>query len=172
MTRVLFLTALFIAITFVVATRKSNGCSAWQIGTLSGYDNLNGADDKIPGSLAEYTGTTKAMLEAVPVASILFSDWNKYKYHNITVRRRGVTGTVQSWDQCVNANCPGGEKDCCTKNAKKFGGNFLLDIDHRTLLKLWGITKYEDTLEKIEFQICDPFDPAPIAKKWHLKKYR
>ncbi len=162
-------TTVFVLVLTVFVAFVSCSCSSWNIATMTGYDNLDGTDDKHPGSLVDYTGTTKAFLEAVPVASILKSDWSNLKYHNITIRRKGVSRTVQSWDLCANEDCPHGEKDCCTNNAKKFGGNFLLDVERRTLKKLFNITNYDETLEKIEYQICEAFDPKPIAKKWNLK---
>lgn len=148
-----------------------SSCGSWKVGTLSGYDNLDGADDKHPGSIAEYSGTTTNFLNNVPVASILMNDWSKDKYHNIEMKYKGQTKTVQSWDQCADADCGKNDLQCCTRNAKKFANpGYLLDIDKQTLSRLFGIKNYEETLEKIQYRICDKFDPTPIAKKYNLHK--
>ena len=155
-----------LSIEFLEETTESNSvenCGGWQVGTLSGYDNLSD-DDQNPGSLAEWVGTTQKFLTDIPVASIHLKDWKISKYHTIQIKRNNVIKNVQSWDLCDDKDCGG----CCTKNAKKFGGNFLLDVERRTLKKVFGITKWDQTLEKIEFQICESFDPAPIAKKYGL----
>lgn len=149
-------------------TLTQNGCSGWQVATMSGYDNLSG-DDKNPGSLVEYTGTTVAFLNAIPVVSIHMKDWKRDSYHYINIKRKdGTVRAAQAWDGCDDNDCDDGP--CCTRNAKHFGGNYLVDVERRALKNLFGISKWDQTLEKVEVQICQRFDPAPIAKKWHLKK--
>jgi len=106
----------------------TSGCGDWKTGTMSGYDNLDGSDDMHPGCLADYCGTTDGFLNAVPVVSILARDFPSYKYHFVEINYKGKVGTVQVWDECVNDDCPNGEKDCCTANARAFGGDFLLDL--------------------------------------------
>jgi len=133
---------------------------------MSGYDNLDGSDDAHPACLQDHCGTTDAFLNAVPVVSILASDWSAYKYHYIDINWNGKIGTVQSWDECVNADCPGGEKDCCTANAKLYGGNFLMDVEKHALKNLFGITNYDNVLDKVTYRICGAFDSTPIANKW------
>jgi len=139
-------------------------CGQWKTGTMSGYDNLDGSDDMHPGSLAEWSGTNEQNLKKIPVASINMPDWNRYKYHNIEVKYNGQTRTVQSWDQCADEDCPD-RTPCCTNNAKKFANpGFLIDIDKRTLKRLFGIRNYENTLARVEYRICDRFNPRPIAQ--------
>jgi hypothetical protein len=145
---------------------SNSGCGEWKTGTMTGYDNLDGGDDAHPGCINEYCGTNDGFLNAVPVVSILARDWNAYKYHNIEINRNGKIATVQVWDECVNADCPNGEKDCCTKNAKAYGGDFLLDVDRHPLKNLFGITNYENVHEKVSYRICNAVDPKPIAAKW------
>ncbi|KAL0491334.1 isoprenyl transferase [Acrasis kona] len=142
------------------------GCSDWKVGTISGYDNLDGGDDKHPGSLAEWSGTTTGFLNEVPVVSILQRDFKNLKYRSINIRYNGRIGTVQVWDMCVNADCPD-HTNCCTDNARKFGGDFLLDVERRALKNVFGKPDWE-VLDRVEFQICDRFDPKVAAKKWHL----
>lgn len=147
----------------LVSSSLSSECSKWEIGTLSGYDNLSD-DDKNPGKIAEWEGVTKEFLNDIPVVSIHLKDWELNKYHNINIKSNDVIYSVQSWDNCDDNDCD----DCCTENAKKFGGNFLLDVERRTLKKVFGIEEWDNTLEKIQFQICETFDPLPIAEKYHL----
>lgn len=150
-------------------SRVASDCGDWQTGTMSGYDNLDGADDANPGSLAEYTGTTEEFLDNVPVASILESDWDNDKYRNIEINYNGNIQTVQSWDQCANADCPDGG-DCCTDNAQMFADpGYLLDVEQRTLSRLFGIDDYTDFLVEIQYRICDPFDPDPVAEEYGLE---
>jgi hypothetical protein len=132
---------------------------------MSGYDNLDGADDMHPGCLAEYCGTNDNFLNNVPVVSILQRDFDAYKYHNIEINYNGQIGTVQVWDECANADCPDGTQ-CCTNNAKAFGGDFLLDVDRHPLKNLFGITSYDSVLTKVQFRICQYVDPKPMASKW------
>jgi hypothetical protein len=147
----------------------ANGCDGtWKVATMTGYDNLDGGDDKHPGSLAEWTGTTDKFLNTVPVASILESLWDKLKYRNILVNYNGKQVVVQSWDECANADCGSDDPDCCTRNAVAFGGDFLLDIDRHALKNLYGIDNYGDTFAKVQYQICDSFNPAPIAQEYGL----
>lgn len=144
----------------------NTGCGQWQIGTMSGYDNLDGYDDAHPGCLAEYCGTNDAFLDTIPVVSILDRDFSAYKYHNIEIDWNGEVGTVQVWDQCVNADCSEGT-DCCTDNAKQFGGDFLLDVDRHALKNVFGITNYATVLQKVSYRICGPVaDQKTIATRW------
>jgi len=145
---------------------QNTGCGAWQTGTMSGYDNLDGADDAHPGCLAEYCGTTAAFLNAVPVSSILARDFPNYKYHNVEINWNGKIGTVQAWDECANADCPNGETTCCTDNAKLYGGDFLLDVDRHALQNVFGIANYGNVLDKISYRICAAADVKSIASKW------
>jgi hypothetical protein len=162
------LSVLLVALLLAACSLQAQAaCGAWHVATMSGYDNLDGADDQHPGCLEDYCGTTERFLSNVPVVSILQSDWHAHKYHNIEIEYKGHTGTVQSWDLCANADCGSDDKDCCTRNAALYGGNFLLDVEKRTLQKIWGLN-YEHTLFKVNYRICDAFDPAPIAKRYGL----
>ena len=145
-----------LSVDFLEENTESNGvanCTIWQVATLSGYDNLGG-DDRHPGSLAEWTGTTDRFLTDIPVVSIHSKDWKSSKYHVIQIKRNNQIHKVQSWDLCDDRDCGG----CCTRNAKKFGGNFLLDVDKRTLINVFGISHWDQTLEKVKFNICELFD--------------
>ena len=140
-------------------------CTPWKVATMTGYDNLSG-DDKHPGSVAEYTGTTPRFLNAVPVVSILLRDWKRFRYHNINIMYNFKIYRVQAWDLCSDDDC----QNCCTRNAKHFGGDFLLDVERRTLEKVFKVKHYEDTMDLVHYQICDAFDPEPIAKEFGLRK--
>ncbi len=97
---------LFLLVLVTVTEVHSQGCSGgWEVATMSGYDNLDGADDQHPGCVAEYCGTNENFLRNVPVVSIHIRNWRQYKYHNISVQVNGQTHTVQSWDQCADADC-------------------------------------------------------------------
>jgi hypothetical protein len=132
---------------------------------MTSYDNLTG-DDSNPGCFNDYCGTTPTFLDAVPVVAIHQNNWPLDKYHNIEIKRsNGVVGIVQSWDLCADADCNG----CCTTNAKAFGGNYLVDVERRTLQRLFGMTAWDQTFEKVTVRICNSFDPVPIANKYGLK---
>jgi len=146
---------------------STGACGQWQLGAMSGYNNLDGADDANPGCVAEHCGTNDAFLNAVPVVSILYSDFPAYKYHYIEINRGGVIARVQSWDECRNEDCPNGAGSlCCTVNAQSFGANFLLDVDRHALLNLWGITAWDQVFEPVNFRICEAFDSVPVANQW------
>jgi hypothetical protein len=132
---------------------------------MTGYDNLSG-DDLNPGCFFDYCGTTSAFLGAVPVVAIHQNNWSVDKYHYIQVQQsNGIVVTVQSWDLCADTDCGG----CCTTNAKAFGGNYLVDVERRTLERLFGITAWDQTFEKVTVRVCNSFDPAPVAAQYGLK---
>jgi len=151
----------------------ASGCSAWQTGTLTGYDNLDATDDPNPGSLNEYSSpnlqAARNFLSNVPVVSIHNRDWASYKYHNINIKlSNGIMGTVQSWDECQNADCPDNTKTCCDTNAAQFNQAhpFLLDVERQTLARLFQTTSWDSTEVAVQYQICSSFDPSPIAQRY------
>jgi hypothetical protein len=140
-------------------------CSGWATGTMTGYDILS-TDNSVVGGIADYTGCTDAFVNAVPVVAILERDWSAYKYHNIQINYNGNIQTVQSWDYCADSDCGG----CCTANAAAFADpGFLLDVDKATLNKLFGIADWSNTFARVQYQICDAFDPTPIANQYNLQ---
>lgn len=146
-------------------------CSAWQVGTMTGYNNSNLADDPNAGSVMEYTGLTDAFYDNVPIASIDMSDWPTDKYHWVDINYNGKIGRVGVWDACLNSDCPDGTS-CCSDNKKQYANpGYLLDIETRTAKRLWGIAKGEDTLDdKITYRICDAFDPDAVAAQYGATK--
>jgi len=139
-------------------------CGPSIIATMTSYDNLS-VDDSNPGCFQDYCGSTTTFLNAVPVVAIHEKDWTTSKYHYIEIQlSNGVTGTLQSWDLCADADCSG----CCTTNAQAFGGNFLVDVERRTLQRLFGITTWDQTFQKVTVRVCSSFDPAPIALQYGL----
>jgi len=150
-----------------------NGCPyGYAVATMTGYNNLDSSDDPNSGFVAEFT-TNKNFLSHVPVASVNSPDFNKYKYHNIFVVRVGTgqNATLQSWDECSNSDCPSGAgADCCTVNARQFGGNFLLDVEHLTLARLFGISNFNNVDEKVCFMIGGSFNPDSIAAKYGCRR--
>jgi hypothetical protein len=146
----------------------ASNCGPSIVATMTSYDNLS-SDDSHPGCFNDYCGTTPTFLDAVPVVAIHANNWPFDKYHNIEIKRsNGAVGIVQSWDFCADEDCPNGS--CCTTNANIFGGNYLVDLERRTLQRLFGVTTWDGTREKVTVRICDSFDPAPIANKYGLKK--
>jgi len=144
-----------------------SNCGPVIIATMTSYDNLSG-DDSHPGCFNDYCGTTPAFLEAVPVVAIHQKNWALDKYHYIEITRssNGAVGIAQSWDLCADTDCGG----CCTTNAQAFGGNYLVDVERRTLQRLFGLSTWDQTWEKVAVRVCNSFDPAPIASKYGLKK--
>jgi hypothetical protein len=143
---------------------SSGACSAWQVGTLTGYNNSNFADDPNAGSVMEFTGLTDAFYNNVNIAAVDSSDWPTDKYHYVDIRYNGVIGRVGVWDACSNADCPDGTQ-CCTDNKKLFANpGYLLDVETRTAQRLWGVMNAENVLQdKIDYRICESFDPDAIA---------
>jgi hypothetical protein len=146
---------------------SSEGCGAWAVGTLTGYNNSNLADDPNAGSVMEFTGLTDAFYDNVNIASVDMSDWASDKYHWVDIKYNGTIGRVGVWDACLNKDCPDGTS-CCTDNKQLYAKpGYLLDVETRTAKRLWGIAKAEDTLQdKIEYRICDSFDPDAVANKY------
>eukprot|EP01098_Paradermamoeba_levis_P017105 TRINITY_DN9601_c0_g1_i1.p2 TRINITY_DN9601_c0_g1~~TRINITY_DN9601_c0_g1_i1.p2 ORF type:complete len:142 (+),score=43.40 TRINITY_DN9601_c0_g1_i1:333-758(+) len=135
---------------------------------MTGYDNLDGGDDPNAGNVAEFT-TSQNFLSKVPVVSInTGNDWEKYQYHNIEIRLpNGRTGVVQSWDQCSNDDCPPkAGQNCCDVNARMFGGNFLLDVEKRTLARLFGLKNYNNVQQKVCYRILGSFNPDSVASRY------
>jgi hypothetical protein len=146
---------------------SNDDCSNWAVGTLTGYDNSNLADDPNAGSVMEYTNLNDAFYDHVPMAAVDMSDWSGDKYHWAEIKFKGKIGRVGIWDACNNADCPDGT-NCCTDNKKKFASpGYLLDVETRTATRLWGVSNAEDTLQdKIEYRICGAFDPDTIADQY------
>jgi hypothetical protein len=94
-------------------------------------------------------------------------NWPLEKYHYIEITRssNGAVGITQSWDLCADTDCNG----CCTTNAQKFGGDYLVDVERRTLQRLFGMSAWDQTFEKVTVRVCNSFDPAPIAIKYGLQ---
>jgi hypothetical protein len=143
------------------------GCSDWKVGTLTGYNNSNLADDPNAGSLMEFTGLTAPFYDHVNMAAIDYSDWSGDRYHWIDIRYNGTVGRVGSWDACRNEDCPDGTM-CCTDNKQRFATpGYLLDVETRTAQRLFGVTDAENTLnDRIEYRICGAFDPDAIANPY------
>ncbi|PRP87195.1 hypothetical protein PROFUN_01457 [Planoprotostelium fungivorum] len=155
-------------IVFALVHLAAAGCSGPKIGTMTGYDNTDGHDDKHPGSLMEYDHTTPAFWANVNAVSIYDRDWSQWKYHNIIINYKGKNVTVQSWDACTNADCPE-DPQCCTHNAQKFAKpGFLVDVEKRVLKSAFNITNYNDVMNKITIYLCDAFDHQAVANKYHL----
>ena len=140
------------------------GCSAWQTGTLTGYNNGNPDDDPHAGSLMEFTGLTDAFYANVAIAAVDFSDWDQDSYHWIEVNYNGTIARVGAWDACRNEDCPDGT-DCCTDNKTRYATpGYLVDVETRTAERLFGVFDAENTLnDEIQYRICDEFDPDAIA---------
>jgi hypothetical protein len=149
----------------------AQGCGAWQTGTLTGYNNSNLADDPNAGSVMEFTGLTDPFYDNVNIASIDMSDWPSDQYHWVDINYNGKVGRVGVWDACLNADCPDGTS-CCSDNKKQYANpGYLLDVETRTAKRLWGIAAGEDTLDdKIQYRICDSFDPDAIAAQYGAKR--
>ena len=145
----------------------SAGCGAWHVGTMSGYDNSNLADDPNAGSVMEFTGLTGPFYDSVPIAAVDMSDWAGDRYHWVDINYNGTIGRVAVWDACLNQDCPDGTS-CCSDNKKKYATpGYLLDVETRTAKRLWGIARAEDTVDDaIEYRICQEFDPDPIAARY------
>jgi hypothetical protein len=142
-------------------------CGDWKVGTLTGYNNSDSADDPNSGSVMEFTGLTAAFYNNVPIASIDMSDWPHDQYKYVDIKYKGVIGRVEVWDACLNSDCPDGTS-CCSDNKKLFSSpGYLLDVETRTAKRLWGVDKAEDVLQdKIEYRICGSFDPDKIADQY------
>jgi hypothetical protein len=140
------------------------GCSAWQTGTLTGYNNGDPGDDPNAGNLMEFTGLTDDFYANVEIAAVDFSDWEGDSYHWIEVDYNGTVGRVGAWDACRNEDCPDGT-NCCTENKERYAQpGYLIDVETRTAARLWGVQDAEDTLnDEIQYRICDAFDPDAIA---------
>jgi hypothetical protein len=150
-----------------LAGSGDSACGDWKTGTISGYNNSDGADDPNAGSLEDFTGLTAEFYANVPIASIDSSDWKHDSYHFVDIKYKGQIGRVQTWDLCLNADCPDGT-NCCTDNKQKYAKpGYLLDVETRTAKRLFGIKHAEDTLlDKIEYRVCGAFDPDPIAARY------
>ena len=143
------------------------GCSGWQIGTLTGYDNSNFDDDPHAGSVMEFTGLTDDFYDHVDMAAIDFGDWDQHKYRWVDVRWNGAEARVGVWDACRNEDCPDGT-DCCTNNKERFAQpGYLVDMETRTAARLFGVSDAESTLnDQIEYRVCGAFDPDAIANQY------
>ncbi|HTJ42250.1 MAG TPA: hypothetical protein VL463_09170 [Kofleriaceae bacterium] len=149
------------------ADHSDTNCGAWQVGTLTGYNNSNLADDPNAGSVMEFRGLTDPFYDHVDMAAVDMSDWDGDKYHWIDVDREGVIGRVGVWDACANDDCPDGQQ-CCTDNKQLFAQpGYLVDVETRTAERLWGVSDGEDTLrDKIMYRVCGTFDPDAIAEMY------
>ena len=143
------------------------GCGAWHVGTMSGYNNSDLADDPNAGSVMEFTGLTDPFYDSVPIAAVDMSDWASDRYHWVDIDYQGTIGRVAVWDACLDKDCPDGTS-CCSDNKKKYASpGYLLDVETRTAKRLWGIARAEDTVDDaIEYRICEEFDPDPIAARY------
>lgn len=105
--------------------------------------NIFSHDNTSPGALAEYK-VTPSLVDAIGVAAVAEEDWRAWKGKIVDVFFDGKSARFVVLDYCADADCDG----CCTQN-KHFGGNgFLLDLDARTVSRVWGIQRPEDSLMK------------------------
>jgi hypothetical protein len=149
------------------ADLSDQSCGEWKIGTLTGYNNSNLADDPNAGSVMEFTGLTEQFYNEVNMAAVDFSDWDGDKYHYVDVMWEGQIGRVGVWDACRNEDCPDGTQ-CCTNNKERFAQpGYLVDIETRSAQRLFGISDAEDTLnDQIQYRVCGAFDPDQIANSY------
>lgn len=155
-----------------------SSCGPWKTGTLTGYDNLDENDDPSGGSFVEYGSPNRIaaanFLNNVPVVSIHNRDWAANKYRYINIKYGGKTAMVQVWDHCSNDWCPiGAGSTCCDTNAAAFNGGdpFLLDVESRTLARLFGISDYSTTYYAAQYQICQGFDANQVASTYGYTKW-
>lgn len=144
-----------------------SNCSSWETGTISGYNALS-SDNSHRAAFEDYEKISREFLAHVPVVSIHKSDWEDDRYRNIQVRYKGTTATLQSWDLCLDADCDG----CCSENKRRYAKpGYLLDIESMTARRLFDVENAENNLlAKIEYRICNRFDPAPIARRYDAEK--
>jgi hypothetical protein len=143
------------------------GCGEWRTGTLTGYNNLSN-DDNHTGSFNDYDHVTRDFLDHVNVVAIHEDDWGRGRYRNYELRVGSKTVRVQAWDLCSDRDDP-----ACSRNKTKYAHpGYLFDMEARTARRLLGIGNAEDHLmQKVSFRVCDGFDPAPLARKYGLRRW-
>jgi hypothetical protein len=118
------------------------------------------SDNSYIGCFFEKCGISEAFLNKIPSAAVHSKDWSIAGYHVLEVNRNGVVKKVNAVDMCADSDCP--DKKCCTVNAQAFGGNFLVDLDRRALLNLFGESDWENEYSKIQVRICNSFNPNDL----------
>ena len=143
--------------------------SNYSVGTMTGYDNQNTSDD--PNAfMLDNTQVNADFLKNVPVVAVNQPDWGINQYHNIQViRNDGQQAMLQIWDLCSNTDCSLlAGVDCCTKNAKAYGGDFLVDVEARTLIRLFQLNNYAEVNEQICYKVLDSFQPNVILATYNI----
>ncbi len=138
----------------------------WQTGTLTVYNNSDHIDDN--GQLPDYRQVTPKFRKNVPIAAVHEKFWQSYQYHYLQIQWKGKIINMQIWDLCSDKDC----NNCCTRNASHFSQpGFLIDVELLTAKRLLSNKLTEKNARvKVQYRICQPFDPKPIAKLYGLSK--
>jgi len=85
-----------------------------------------------------------AWVKSHNIVAVHSKDFNKYKLHNLRLRKGTKTIDVVVYDECADSDCSG----CCTQNAKPSG--YLIDVESFTDAR-WGVADGQ-----IEWACIDP----------------
>lgn len=97
------------------------------------------------GQFAALDGTQSlAWVKSHNIVAVHSKDFNKYKLHNLRLRKGTKTIDVVVYDECADSDCSG----CCTQNAKPSG--YLIDVESYTDQR-WGVPDGQ-----IEWACLDP----------------
>jgi len=141
-------------------------CNAF-VASGTAYDSLSEVcpnDDN--GCTSDGWRLNKAFTAAVPYSAVICgTDFNKYKYHNVTVTYNGNKYSFQVWDCCSDSDCNG----CCSENARKNGG-FLLDMSIMALKRYGMESKDCDNwgVKRIDVLFTTSFDPQYAARAYGI----
>lgn len=80
------------------------------------------------------------------VVAVHERDWAAYKNKRVLLKLPNGTHTVEVRDYC-NAKVPE-----CNKNVSAQGNNFLIDINHLALRRLWPSQSCDNTFQTVQFK--------------------
>jgi len=165
-----------------------------RFGSMSGYDNENCDDDPNAGCLQglDGCGCNKAQyaefLNDYPIASVAKEDWETMKYKKVELRivqcdedvkYTKKEGYVYIFDECDNKDCPGADKQCCTRNKNKYVpkecegkvSGMLFDTEKTALKNQFGIDNFDNVACEVEYKIVGELtseEVIMIKQKYNL----
>ncbi len=103
----------------------NSGGGGWRSANLTVY---GGNENPVPVAMAPYKWDPSE-----DIAAVHSRDFNEFQGKRLAIKvGKDKQFTVRIVDMCADKDCGSNDRNCCTRNANKFGSGFLIDLHKRT----------------------------------------